>query len=85
MLNKCNKIFNKLLLFNNVIRTRFLTTVANESLANYLKMKINMKGPITVQEYIKECLGHPKYVTFFCCFILFYRFNWNGKNKRVTT
>ena len=60
-IKKSKKIFN---LFNNftVDQTRKVTT--NESLVNYLKMKINMKGPITVQEYIKECLGHPKYVIF---------------------
>ena len=68
-IKKSKKIFN---LINNftVNQTRKVTT--NESLVNYLKMKINMKGPITVQEYIKECLGHPKYVIllFFFCFLI---------------
>ena len=65
-IKKSKKIFN---LINNftVNQTRKVTT--NESLVNYLKMKINMKGPITVQEYIKECLGHPKYVILLFFFV----------------
>ena len=33
----------------------------DSSLASYLKLKIKMKGPITVSEYIKECLANPKH------------------------
>lgn len=57
---------NKTLIQRNFLNLFFRSTSTinqNDSLSNYLKMKIKMKGPITVAEYIKECLGNPKYVS----------------------
>lgn len=66
LINKTLQIYRSNLLFNDLPKyiNQFSRLSSNQnqpnvSLASYLKMKIKMKGPITVSEYIKECLGNP--------------------------
>ena len=45
---------------------REYTSSPNQNpLTNYFKAKIKMKGPLTVNEYMKEALGHPQWVNDF--------------------
>ncbi len=39
---------------------------SGQTFVGYLQKKIEMKGPLTVAEYMKECLANPKYVLLFC-------------------
>lgn len=76
-LNKCSKLIqrNSFLFFKS---KRTLTTEGDVSkindtnvetdLARQLKMLIQLRGPITVSDYIKECLGNPKFVSNFSDF-----------------
>ena len=68
LINKAQQIYRSNLLFNDLSKftnqLRHLSNNGNQSndtLASYLKMRIKMKGPITVSEYIKECLVNPKH------------------------
>lgn len=68
ILNKCSKLINRNFLFNSVrllSSGNFSKLSQNDNetqLASHLKMIIKTKGPITVSDYIKECLGNPKHV-----------------------
>jgi hypothetical protein len=37
---------------------------SHQAFVSYLQKKIEMKGPLTVAEYMKECLANPKWVSF---------------------
>ena len=55
------RIFNVIISHNSLIIKRNLND-NQTSLQKYLQSKIKMTGPITVAEYMKECLGNPMLV-----------------------
>ena len=40
-------------------------SLENSSFINYLHRRIEMKGPLTVADYMKEALGNPKWVRYY--------------------
>lgn len=53
------------------IETNLWTTSETNRLIDYLSTRIQTIGPITVADFMREALRHPKYV-YYSCFFLFF-------------
>ena len=55
------------MLIGRSIRSSSSSSSGHQAFVGYLQKRIAMKGPLTVAEYMKECLANPKWVSCLLC------------------
>jgi hypothetical protein len=59
LIRKLFKEARRIVFYDSFIIKRNLSNINQLTLQKYLQSKIKSSGPITVAEYMKECLGNP--------------------------
>jgi hypothetical protein len=59
LIRKLFKEAHRIVFYDSFIIKRNLSNINQLTLQKYLQSKIKTSGPITVAEYMKECLGNP--------------------------